>query len=194
MPDITLWIASLTLALTSIGLMINQNWRWNLGLFALQYFAVFWLVFQNWPLSMSATLLVTGWMAIAVLGMTKVNITENTHTENSWPQGRIFRLLSAGLVILTISALFNTISTWFPKSPQAITWGALILISMGLLHLGMTLQPLSVISGLLTTLSGFEILYTLVENSVLVAGLLAVVTMGLAILGCYLLLLGEKNR
>ena len=41
--------------------------------------------------------------------------------------------------------------------------------------------------GLLTTLSGFELIYAAVENSVLVTGLLAVVTLGLALVGAYLL-------
>lgn len=40
--------------------------------------------------------------------------------------------------------------------------------------------------GLLTTISGFELMYAAVENSVLVAGLLAVVTLGLALVGAYL--------
>lgn len=192
MPDLFLWAAALTLAATSIGLLINHNWRWVLGFFSLQYFASFWLVVPNWPLSMSTTMLVAGWMAAAVLGMTKVNMRRESSEETFWPQGRIFRLLCAGLVILTISARFQNISEWFPESHQAITWGALVLISMGLLHLGMTLRPLSVILGLLTALSGFQILYAFVENSVLVTGLLAAVTLGLALIGCYLLLLGEQ--
>jgi hypothetical protein len=44
-----------------------------------------------------------------------------------------------------------------------------------------------VIIGLLTIISGFEIIYAVVEFSALVAGLLAGVTMGLAFLGVYLL-------
>ena len=40
--------------------------------------------------------------------------------------------------------------------------------------------------GLLTFLSGFEILYAALENSVLVAGLLAAINLGLALVGAYL--------
>ncbi len=43
------------------------------------------------------------------------------------------------------------------------------------------------IIGLLTALSGFEILYAAVETSVMVAGLQAIVTLGLALIGAYLL-------
>jgi hypothetical protein len=71
--------------------------------------------------------------------------------------------------------------------PFTLGMGAILLIGMGLLHLGMTTRPLRVLIGLLTMLSGFDLLYAAVENSVLVAGLLAVVTLGLALVGAYLL-------
>jgi len=71
--------------------------------------------------------------------------------------------------------------------PSTLVTGAILLIGMGLVHLGMTTRPLRVLIGLLTTLSGFELVYAAVENSVLVAGLLAIVTLGLALVGAYLL-------
>jgi len=58
---------------------------------------------------------------------------------------------------------------------------------LGLLHLGLTSSALRVTLGLLTVLAGFEILYAAVETSVLVAGLLAAVSLGLALAGAYLL-------
>jgi len=66
-----------------------------------------------------------------------------------------------------------------------IVWGGLILVVMGLLQLGMTTQPGSVIVGILTVLCGFDILYSSVETSVLVVGLLALTTLGLALSGSY---------
>jgi hypothetical protein len=63
----------------------------------------------------------------------------------------------------------------------------MILIALGLLHLGLTSQPFRVVLGLLTVLSGFEILYAAVESSILITGLLAAVTLGLAMLGAYLI-------
>jgi hypothetical protein len=63
-----------------------------------------------------------------------------------------------------------------------------------LLQLGITLHPIRVILGLLTTLTGFEILYSTIENSILVSGLLAVVTLGLALTGSYLLTLNSGGE
>jgi hypothetical protein len=70
--------------------------------------------------------------------------------------------------------------------------GSLLLIGAGVAHLGMTSDTLNVILGLLTMLTGFEILYAAIESSILVAGLLAVTNLGLGIAGSYLLLAGTS--
>jgi hypothetical protein len=72
--------------------------------------------------------------------------------------------------------------------------GGLLLIGMGLLHLGITARVLRVAIGLLTVLSGFEIIYATVEGSVLVAGLLAVINLGLALVGSYLLIASNAQE
>jgi hypothetical protein len=193
MANLVPWIAAISLAATSAGLLISRSWRLSLGLLALQYFAAFWLVLAHWPLSMSATLLVAGWMAAAALGMTHLNLKADPIEESSWPQGSLFRIFASALVLLAVSAASGNLANWLPGSSPALIWGALTLVGLGFLHLGMTLQPLRVIIGLLTTLLGFEIFYTVIENSILVAGLLVVVTLGLALTGCYLLILGEQT-
>ena len=193
MPDLVLWIAAVTLIISTTGLLISRSWRWSIGLLALQYFAAFWLLQAHWPLNMSATVLVTGWMAAAALGMTRINIKEDPGADTSWPQGSLFRIFAAALVLMAISAATGSLTAWLPTMQLPMSWGALVLIGLGLLQLGMTLQPLRVILGLLTSLLGFEVLYTVVENSILVAGLLSIVTMGLALTGCYLLILGEQS-
>jgi hypothetical protein len=64
----------------------------------------------------------------------------------------------------------------------------MLLIGMGLLKLGFTVQPLQATLGILTALSGFEILYATIERSALLAGLLAGITLGLALAGAYLMM------
>jgi hypothetical protein len=65
---------------------------------------------------------------------------------------------------------------------------------MGLLHLGLTAQPLRISIGLLTTLAGFEIIYASVETSILVAGLLAGVNIGLGLVGAYMITASEMEQ
>jgi hypothetical protein len=194
MPAIFLWISAILLAFSSAGLLISRDWRWSLGLLAFQYFAAFWLVFSHWPLTMSASVLVAGWMAIAVLGMTHINLKDERAAESSWPEGRLFRIFAASLVLLAVSAAMPSLITLLPNGGAPVIWGALALISLGLLHLGMTLHPLRVILGLFTVLTGFEVLFSTIENSILVAGLLAVVVLGLALIGSYLLILKNLEK
>ena len=188
------WIAVFLLVVTSVGLLTSREWRWSIAFLACQYFAAFWLVLIHWPLTMSAAKLVTGWMAAAALGMTQINLKSDTAKETSWPQGRTFRAFAAGLVLLAVFTSAQRVAVWLPDASLPVIIGAMLLIGMGLLHLGMTAHPLRVILGLLTVLSGFETLYSAVENAVLVAGLLAVITLGLALVGSYLLSLNIKDE
>ena len=192
MPASSLWVVVL-LVFTSIGLLISRQWRWSIALLAGQYFAAFWLVSLHWPLTMAAAKLITGWMAAAALGMTQINLKEYQSDETSWPQGRVFRLFSAGLVLLAAFAVSRSATDWLPGANLAVVSGSLILISLGLLHLGMTASPLRVTLGLLTVLLGFETLYAVVENSILVAGLLSAITLGLALAGSYLVALASAE-
>ncbi len=190
------WIslaAVIVLVTTTLFLLLSQNWRWSIIALAVQYLAVFALVIQVWPLGLSAVKLVAGWMAGAVLGASQP-ASELVEDRNTPVSALVFRFLVALLVWILAFTVTPVIVAMVPL-PPALVNGAILLIGMGLVHLGMTTRPLRVLTGLLTTLSGFELLYAAVENSVLVAGLLAVVTLGLALVGAYLLdtLSGEEE-
>jgi hypothetical protein len=66
-------------------------------------------------------------------------------------------------------------------------WSGLFLIGVGLLQVGLTANLFRSTLGLLTLLSGFEILYAAIETSILVAGLLAILSLGVSLAGAYLL-------
>ena len=65
------WIAVLIFFITSAGLLIVRDWRWSIILLAIQYFGMFILILQHWPLGMASVKLVAGWMSAAILGMTR---------------------------------------------------------------------------------------------------------------------------
>ncbi len=178
-------VAVIVLVMTSLFLLLSQNWRWSIVALAIQYLAVFTLATQVWPFGLAAVKLVAGWMAGAVLGASQpaAELVEDPHASSS---AITFRFLVAVLVWILAFTLTPAIVALVPL-PSALVMGTIVLIGMGLVHLGMTTRPLRVLLGLLTTLSGFELVYAAVENSVLVAGLLAVVTLGLALVGAYLL-------
>lgn len=166
-------------------MLLARTWRWRVTGLALQYVGVFWLVALSWPVGLAAIKLVVGWMAGAILGVSGINLL--SPSGRRWPTEWLFLGLVLLLVVLSVSTLVPEVLTWLPGSRPAQAWGGLLLIGMGLMHLGVASRGLRVIISLLTTLSGFEILYAVVESSTLVAGLLAVVTLGIALTGAYLL-------
>lgn len=183
------WIAVIVLFITSAGLLIVRDWRWSIVLLAVQYFGMFILILQHWPLGMASVKVVAGWMSAAILGMTRSGLpTDDLDQEGLWPRGRLFRLFMAGMVVMIVAAVTPDVDTIMADAGFPVTAGSLLLIGIGLLHLGITSHILRVVIGLMTVISGFEILYSAVEGSVLVAGLLAVINLGLALVGAYLLI------
>ncbi len=182
------WVAVIILAAASTGLLLSRDWRWDLALLAGQYLGVAILVAQHWPIGMAAVKLVAGWIATAAIGMT---LTAGTQPEASpgqlWPQGRAFRLFMAAMIFVVTAAATPRVEDAMGGLETPVIAGALLLSGMGLLQLGTRSDTAHVIFGLLTVLAGFEIFYAAVEGSILVAGLLAVVTLGLGLAGAYLL-------
>jgi hypothetical protein len=148
---------------------------------------MFILILQHWPLGMASVKLVAGWMSAAILGMTRSGLPVD-ELDNDGTRGRLFRMFMAGMVVMIVAAVTPGVDTVMADAGYAVTAASLLLIGIGLLNLGVTSYILSVVIGLMTVLSGFEILYSAVEGSVLVAGLLAVINLGLALVGAYLLI------
>jgi hypothetical protein len=188
------WISVAVILLTSAGLLLARDWRWSMSLLAIQYVAMFVLALQHWPLGMASVKVVAGWMAAAILGMTRSGLSdENLAEENTWPRGWLFRICAAVIVLMIVVVVTPSVDTIMADAGFAVTTGSLLLIGMGLLHLGITTEILRVTIGLMTVLSGFETIYSAVEGSVLVAALLAVITLGLALVGSYLLIASNSK-
>jgi hypothetical protein len=139
-------------------------------------------------LETAAVKLVAGWMACAVMALALRNQSDDLIVG----RGRsisdiVFRLIAAVMAGLFAFTGGTSLVLWLPEISVEQAYGSMILIALGLLHLGLTNHPFRVVLGLLTLLSGFEILYAAVESSILIAGLLAIVTLGLAIICAYLL-------
>ena len=184
------WIAVLLITITSIGLLLARDWRWLIIFLSAQYFGMLILTLLHWPLGMASVKVVAGWMSAAILGMTRSGLPREDKTEKDsiLPRGRMFRLFAAGIVVVIVATATPRVDALMANAGFAVTTGSLLLIGMGLLHLGVTDHILRVIIGLMTVLAGFEILYATVEGSILVAALLAMINLGLALAGSYLLI------
>jgi len=118
-----------------------------------------------------------------------VSIPDNwVEFSRSQKYGSVFRILAASIFILTITSLVLNSENWLAMINLPIRWGSFFLVGIGLLQLSLTSHPMRVVIGLLTALSGFEIIYAAVETSTLVSGLLAGVNIGLALVCAYLLI------
>jgi hypothetical protein len=190
------WFAVFLLVVTSVGLLLARDWRWLIIYLSAQYFGMLILTLQHWPLGMASVKVVAGWMSAAILGMTRSGLPREDWAERSspLPRGRLFRLFAAAIVLLIVSSVTPRVDVIMADAGFAVTTGSLLLVGMGLLHLGVSNHILRVTLGLMTALSGFEILYATVEGSVLVAGLLAVINLGLALAGSYLLIASNAEE
>ncbi len=193
--DIISWITVGLMAVTSTAMLVNRDWRISLGSLAVQYLAAFWLVTRHLPFAMGSAKLITGWMVVAALGMTRLSLStaDEENEESFWPRGQWFRVILMGIVILVSAGLTPRIESVIPGIGLQVIAGSLLLIGAGVMQLGVTSDLLRVVLGLLTLLTGFEILYAAVESSILVTGLLAVTNLGLGIVGSYLLIAGTSS-
>lgn len=191
--DIVSWLVVVLILATSTTILINRDWRISLGALALQYLALLWLVIQHLPFVIGSVKLITGWMVVAILGMTRLGLPNADEEEDSFfPRGEAFRVALMGIVTLVAIGAAPRIEEAIPGLGLPVITSGLILIGAGIVHLGVTSNILRVILGLLTFLAGFEILYAALESAVLVTGLLAIVNLGLGMVGSYLLLAGSS--
>lgn len=196
---ITLFAAGLV-AITSGLLTLTVEWRRSIVGLAAQYVGVFILVAGGWPISIALVKLVAGWMACAIIGMAISGLPSDNAKDlldegnrvierkslrnRSATMFRLFAICMTSLLILGVSPAINL---FIPSLSLGQIIGALFLIGFGLLQLSTSTKPLRVIMGLLTVLSGFEVVYSGIETATLITALLAGVNLGIAMVGAYLL-------
>jgi hypothetical protein len=166
--------------LSSLILFIKKKWRWNILAMAAIYVSVFWMVLQVWPTGLAVVKLIAGWMAGAILGSAVKEDSELLVEDNKVEQR--FKFVIVMIIWIFSFSIIQSLKTKLPI-PDSLLWGGVLLIIMGILQIGMSTRPVRIIFGLLTAFSGFEVLYAGVEQSVLVAGFLVIITLGIALVG-----------
>jgi hypothetical protein len=190
--EIVSWGMVLLILIASGAMLISKDWRIQLGALAVQYLAAFWLITRHQPFVIGSAKLVTGWMVVAALGMTRLSLPNTEEDQSTFgPENRSFSVVLLGIVAFITAGATPQIEAVIPGLGLAVIAGGLLLVSTGLIHLGLTSDILRVVTSLLTLIAGFEIIYAAVENSILVAGLLALTNLGLGLVGSYLLLAGS---
>jgi len=170
--------------------LTRRQWLVNLVALAVQYLSMFLLLTSVRAPSFALIKLIVGWMATLVLYITLASVGEFYAVKG--PQrlssGQIFRLL-AGLfmIVFTIVFLPQIQSLFLMEGNQPLLLAAVGTMLLGLLQVSMISEPFYIILGLLTFLSGFELLYASLELSLLLEALFAGINLGLALVGAYFL-------
>jgi hypothetical protein len=173
---------------------IATNWRWKIGGLAVQYLILFLMVAQVWPLGLAAVKWIAGWMSCAILAFTKANSATEISDQQKPSNGNTFKILASIMVGIVVIAIAPKLADWSNaiSVPQAV--GGLLLIGMGLISAALSARVLAAIIALLSIFAGFELIYSAVEISTLLAGLLALINLGIAMVGSYLILLPTLGK
>lgn len=188
--------AAVLLLSAAINLVRRQ---WTLNIFALgfQYICVFLLIQEVRSPLLAGIKLLVGLMVSLMLFLTlkSSGLIESILLRRHVSSGEIFRgtiaLLLALISFLAAPALQQSA---FPQSSQLLLTASLGLILFGLFQMGTITEPLYLAIGLLTFLSGFELLYASLEFSRILEALLTAVNLSLALIGSFFIVKDVESR
>lgn len=178
-------------------LVVSRDWRLNITALAVQYFFVVLLLTRLIHLEVAAVKGLTGWLICMVFYLTERRASalelpqsaEGTQPSRRWRRwimsARASFHLLAGLLI-SVAAYAAALRIPLPEVPPDITLACYSLAGLGLLVVGLSETPMQAGFGLLTFLSGFDLLYVALEPSLAVAGLLGAVSFLIALATAYM--------
>lgn len=186
------------LALLAAGTNLTRRvWIVNAAALTVQYLAVFVLLCTVRPSSLAVVKLLVGWMVTLTLFLSLITEGEVRKVTGffKFSAGEVFRL-AAGLFAVAFLAVFTPSlqSLVFPQTSLPILLAVFGLAVLGLLQASMISEPFYVIIGLLTFLSGVELLYASLELSILLEALFAGVNLGLALVGAFFVIKDAELR
>jgi len=182
-------IPSVAAALTAGLLVVLDDRRLTLATLAAQYLFAAWLAAASLPPGVAAVKLVSGLLACIVLAISVAAMGWRAPGERAGalPTGHAFRWIAVFLVAIVAFAVGRDGWSAIPTLEPVVALGAMFLLALGMLQIGISEDTLRVGAGILTLLSGFEVAYAAVEPSLAVVALLASVHLGVALVVSYLL-------
>ena len=196
MPDWFIMVGFIIIILAALTATIFHNWRITLIALAVQYLGITIILSLSASIGISIIKLIVGWMSCAVLGITCLSQNHlDANLRKTIFSQQLFRLIAGILIIVVVLSLLPILSqTFLSEVPNTILLSTFILMTLGLLQLGMTTSSFFVIAGLLTFFSGFELLYSILESSSLVVGLLTVINLGLVLVGAFFMINEQEEE
>lgn len=178
-------VAFILTVITAMVILVFRDWRIVAAALVLQYLAAFVLITYSWPIGMSVVKLIVGWMSAAAISLTYFR-KEKSPTPDDTTASFVFRGLAGLLVILVVFIVAPGLQeNVFPHLDLIVLQSGLMLMGLALMQLGTTSDAYLTIVSLLSLISGFEVIYAGLELSTLLTGLLAIVNLGIAMVGVY---------
>jgi hypothetical protein len=177
-------IPIIILAVACLFIILTEDWKRILIGYAVIYLSAFAIIVQFWSFSFSLVKLLTGLMALVVLG-----ISINKHYELPQQKAKselIFGLIALCLIFLIMIFMVYRISNYLSISLE-IVLASLLIIGFGVYQLGITHEVHRVVLAILIIFFGFDLIFSSNESSLLINGLLALISLLVALIGGYLI-------
>jgi len=190
-------IAVVILLLSAAINLVRRQWALNVIALAIQYVCIFLLILEVRTPLLAAIKVIVGLMVTTMLYMTLISsgLIESLLIRRRFSSGEVFRSTVALLLgLISYLAAPSLQQSAFPQSSQLLLTASLGLILFGLFQMGTITEPLYLVIGLLTFLSGFELLYASLEFSRALEALFTVVNLSLALVGSYFIVKDVESR
>jgi hypothetical protein len=187
------------LLITAGILVVAREWRLNVIALTVQYFFVVLLLTRQIQLEVAAVKGLIGWLICMVFYLTERRadaLERSAEAGKPVPAQRWQRwMMSArasfhllAVILIAVAAYTAALRIPLPETevPRDITLACYLLAGLGVLLIGISESPMQVGLGLLTCLSGFDLVYVALEPSLALAGLLGGVSFLIALAAAYL--------
>lgn len=190
-------IAVVVLLLSAAINLVRRQWALNIFALGLQYAGIFLIILEVRSPLLAAIKLIVGLMVSLMLYLTLVSsgLIESLVQRRRFSSGELFRgTIALLLFLISFLAASGLQESAFPQSSQLLLTASLGLILFGLFQMGTITEPLYLAIGLLTFLSGFELLYASLEFSRVLEALFTAVNLSLALVGSYFIIKDVESR
>lgn len=188
--------------ITAVILIVVQDWRVSIMALAVQSVLLGLLFTQVMAPVLAGVQIVLGLLACLVLALTARHVgwgrrearpiarpsgPGRYYSVQRWlPTGLPFRLVAALMCVAAAYTLSRRPGYQLPEVVDFINLASYMLMTLGLLALGLTEEPLKAGLGLLTFLSGFELFYFALEQALVLIGFFGAATLLIALATAHL--------
>lgn len=184
--------AFFALLYAALLLVLAHDWRLSLVALAVEYLGVAVLLRQLVVMDVALVKVFVGLLVVTIFTLTGAQLGfgraptapgGRPRLRFEVPTGFAFRLMAMLMVLAFAVYIANQPQLTLPglNDRPLLNMASYLLMTLGLLSLGLTEEPMNAGMALLTLLNGFELFYAAVEPSLAVVALLAAVAFAIAL-------------